>query len=234
MKYGNRTHLIMYAVVILKGENIMSDILEQLSGYGVVPVVVLNRAGDAKPLAEALCRGGLKCAEVTFRTGAAEESIKIMTENFPDMLVGAGTVLTVEQVDRAVAAGAKFIVSPGFDPEIVDYCLSKDIVVLPGCITPSEVAQGVKRGLKVLKFFPAEQAGGLAMIKAMAAPYTNVKFMPTGGISAKNLEEYLSFGKIAACGGSWMVKADLVDNGQYDRIEEMTREAVELVKKIRG
>lgn len=212
----------------------MSDILEQLAGYGVVPVVVLNRAEDAQPLAEALCKGGLKCAEVTFRTDAAEESIRIMTENFPDMLVGAGTVLTVDQVDRAVAAGAKFIVSPGFDPEIVDYCLSKDILVLPGCITPSEVAQGVKRGLKVLKFFPAEQAGGLAMIKAMAAPYTNVKFMPTGGISAKNLEEYLSFDRIAACGASWMVKAELVDHKEYDKIAELTKEAVDLVKKIRG
>lgn len=212
----------------------MSEILEQLAGYGLVPVVVLNRAEDAKPLAEALCRGGLKCAEVTFRTDAAEESIRIMSENFPDMLVGAGTVLTIDQVDRAVAAGAKFIVSPGFDPEIVDYCISKDIVVLPGTITPSEVAQGVKRGLKVLKFFPAEQAGGVAMIKAMAAPYTMVKFMPTGGINAKNLPEYLGCDKIAACGGSWMVKADLIDNKQFDRIEEMTREAVELVKQIRG
>ena len=212
----------------------MSTILEELAGYGVVPVVVLNRAEDAKPLAEALCKGGLKCAEVTFRTEAAEESIKIMTENFPEMLVGAGTVLTIDQVDRAVAAGAKFIVSPGFDPEIVDYCISKDIVVLPGCITPSEVAQGVKRGLKVLKFFPAEQAGGLAMIKAMAAPYTMVKFMPTGGINAKNLPDYLGSDKIAACGGSWMVKADLVDNKEYDKIADMTREAVELVKQIRG
>ena len=212
----------------------MSDILEQLSGFGVVPVVVLNRAEDAKPLAEALCKGGLKCAEVTFRTEAAEESIRIMTESFPDMLVGAGTVLTVDQVDRAVAAGARFIVSPGFDPEVVDYCISKNIVVLPGCITPSEVAQGVKRGLKVLKFFPAEQAGGLAMIKAMSAPYTMVKFMPTGGINAKNLPDYLGFNKIAACGGSWMVKADLINNGEYDKIEAMTREAVDLVKQIRG
>lgn len=212
----------------------MSDVLEQLSEYGVVPVVVLNRADDAKPLAEALCRGGLKCAEVTFRTQAAEESIKIMSENYPEMLVGAGTVLTTEQVDRAVAAGAKFIVSPGFDPEVVDYCIDKNIPVVPGTITPSEVAQGVKRGLKVLKFFPAEQAGGLPMIKAMAAPYTMVKFMPTGGINAKNLADYLGSDKICACGGSWMVKADLVDNKQYDKIEEMTREAVELVKKIRG
>lgn len=212
----------------------MSDLLEKLSGYGVVPVVVLNHAEDAKPLAEALCRGGLKCAEVTFRTEAAEESIKIMSENFPEMLVGAGTVLTTEQVDRAVAAGAKFIVSPGFDSEVVDYCIDKNIPVVPGTITPSEVAQGVKRGLKVLKFFPAEQAGGLPMIKAMAAPYTMVKFMPTGGINAKNLPDYLGSDKICACGGSWMVKADLVDNKQYDKIEEMTREAVELVKKIRG
>ncbi len=144
------------------------------------------------------------------------------------------TVLTIGQVDRAVGAGAKFIVSPGFDPEIVDYCIEKKIPVLPGCITPSEVAQGVKRGLKVLKFFPAEQAGGVAMIKAMAAPYTTVKFMPTGGISAKNLEEYLSVPKIVACGGSWMVKGDLIDSGQFDKIEEMTREAVDLVHKIRG
>ena len=212
----------------------MSDILEKLSEYGVVPVVVLNRAEDAKPLAEALCNGGLKCAEVTFRTAAAEESIKIMTENYPDMLVGAGTVLTTEQVDRAVGAGAKYIVSPGFDPEIVDYCISKNIVVVPGCITPSEVAQAVKRGLKVVKFFPAEQAGGLAMIKAMAAPYTMVKFMPTGGINAKNLPDYLGNSKIAACGGSWMVKADLIDNGDYDKIEAMTKEAVDLVKQIRG
>ena len=212
----------------------MSDILEQLSGFGVVPVVVLNRAEDAKPLAEALCKGGLKCAEVTFRTEAAEESIRIMTENFPDMLVGAGTVLTIDQVDRAVAAGARFIVSPGFDPEVVDYCISQNIVVLPGCVTPSEVAQGVKRGLKVLKFFPAEQAGGLAMIKAMSAPYTMVKFMPTGGINAKNLPDYLGFNKIAACGGSWMVKADLINNGEYDKIEAMTKEAVDLVKQIRG
>lgn len=212
----------------------MNKILEELSEYGVVPVVVLNRTEDAEPLAKALCEGGLKCAEVTFRTDAAEESIKIMTSSFPDMLVGAGTVLTIDQVDRAVAAGAKFIVSPGFDPEIVDYCISKGIVVVPGCITPSEVAQGVKRGLEVLKFFPAEQAGGVAMLKAMAAPYTGVKFMPTGGISAKNLAEYLSFSKIVAAGGSWMVKADLIDAGDFDKITELTKEAVELVKKSRA
>lgn len=212
----------------------MNKILEDLSGYGVVPVVVLNKVEDAKPLAKALCEGGLKCAEVTFRTDAAEESIKIMTSEYPDMLVGAGTVLTTDQVDRAVNAGAKFIVSPGFDPEVVDYCISKGIVVVPGCITPSEVAQGVKRGLEVLKFFPAEQAGGVAMIKAMSAPYTSVKFMPTGGISAKNLADYLSFKKIVAVGGSWMVKADLIDSGDFEKITALTREAVDLVKSVRS
>ena len=144
------------------------------------------------------------------------------------------TVLTIDQVDRAVAAGAKFIVSPGFDPEIVDYCLSKDIPVYPGCITPSEVAQAVKRGLKVVKFFPAEQFGGVATIKALAAPYTGVKFMPTGGVSAKNLESYLSCDKIVACGGSWMVKGDLVKEGRFDEITALVKEAVQLVADIRN
>lgn len=212
----------------------MSTVTEKISTLGVVPVVVLEDAKDAAPLAKALVEGGLPCAEVTFRTDAAEESIKIMTSEYPDMFVGAGTVLTIEQVDRAVAAGAKFIVSPGFDPEIVDYCLSKEIPIFPGCITPSEVAQAVKRGLKVVKFFPAEQFGGVATIKAMAAPYVGLKFMPTGGVSAKNLESYLSCDKIVACGGSWMVKGDMIKAGEFDKIEAMTKEAVEIVKEVRG
>ncbi len=212
----------------------MKTIAEQFYEYGVVPVVVLEEAKDALPLAKALVEGGLPCAEVTFRTEAAEESIRLMSEKYPEMLVGAGTVLTTKQVDRAAAAGAKFIVSPGFDPEIVDYCLEKKIPVFPGCITPSEVAQAVKRGLEVVKFFPAEQAGGVAMIKAMAAPYTMVKFMPTGGISAKNLKDYLSFGKILCCGGSWMVKGDMIRNGEFDKIRELAKEAVELAASIRG
>ena len=211
----------------------MSTVTEKISTLGVVPVVVLEDAKDAAPLAKALVEGGLPCAEVTFRTDAAEESIKIMTSEYPDMFVGAGTVLTIEQVDRAVAAGAKFIVSPGFDPEIVDYCLSKEIPVFPGCITPSEVAQAVKRGLKVVKFFPAEQFGGVATIKAMAAPYVGLKFMPTGGVSAKNLESYLSCDKIVACGGSWMVKGDMIKNKEFDKITEMTKEAVELAAAAR-
>ena len=212
----------------------MKTLEEQFYDFAVVPVVVLEDAKDAVPLADALVKGGLPCAEVTFRTAAAEESIRLMCEKYPEMLVGAGTVLTKEQVDRAVAAGAKFIVSPGFDAEIVDYCLEKEIPVLPGCITPSEVAQAVKRGLKTVKFFPAEQAGGLPMIKAMAAPYTMVKFMPTGGISAKNLKDYLGFDKIICCGGSWMVKGDMIAAGEFDKIKEMTAEAVALVKEIRG
>ena len=212
----------------------MSTVAEKIAELGVVPVVVLEDAKDAAPLAKALVEGGLPCAEVTFRTAAAEESIKLMTAEYPDMFVGAGTVLTIDQVDRAVAAGAKFIVSPGFDPEIVDYCLEKEIPVFPGCITPSEVAQAVKRGLKVVKFVPAEQFGGVATIKAMAAPYVGLKFMPTGGVNAKNLESYLGCDKIIACGGSWMVKGDLVKAGKFDEIKDLTAEAVKLVAEIRN
>ena len=212
----------------------MKTMEQRLEEYGVVPVVVLKDTKDAIPLADALIEGGLSCAEITFRTEAAEESIRLMSEKYPEMLVGAGTVLTIEQVDRAVNAGAKFIVSPGFDAEIVDYCLDKNIPVFPGCITPSEVTQAVKRGLKVIKFFPAEQAGGVAMIKAMGAPYNMVRFMPTGGISAKNLSEYLSCNNIVCCGGSWMVKGDLITEGRFDEITALTKEAVELVKSIRA
>lgn len=217
-----------------KGESMMKTLEERFYDYAVVPVVVLNNADDAIPLADALIKGGLPCAEVTFRTDAAEESIRRICESFPDMLVGAGTVLTTKQVERAYKAGAKFIVSPGFDPEIIDYCISIGLPVLPGCITPSEIAQAVKRGLKVVKFFPAEQSGGVAMIKAMAAPYSMVKFMPTGGISTKNLADYLSCDKILCCGGSWMVKEDLIKSGSFDKITDMTREATALASSIRS
>ena len=167
----------------------MDKVLEQIQEIGIVPVVVLNDAKDAEPLAKALCDGGLACAEVTFRTAAAEESIRIMSEKFPDMLVGAGSVLTIEQVDRAVAAGAKFIVSPGLNPRIVKYCVDKGILITPGCANPSDIEQALEQGLEVVKFFPAEAAGGLKMIKAMAAPYVGVKFMPTGGINQNNVRE---------------------------------------------
>ena len=212
----------------------MNKVLEEISKIGIVPVIALDHVEDAAPLAKALCDGGLPCAEVTFRTAAAEESIRIMAEQFPEMLVGAGTVLTTEQVDRAVAAGASLIVSPGFDPEIVDYCISKNIEVVPGIVTPSELAQAVKRGLTRVKFFPAEAAGGLKMIKAMCAAYTTVRIMPTGGINAKNISEYLECDKIFCCGGSWMVKGDLIKAGEFDKIKDMTAEAVALVKEIRS
>ena len=210
----------------------MSTMADKFEELGVIPVVVLNDAKDALPLAKALYEGGLPCAEVTFRTAAAEESIRLMHEAYPDMVLAAGTVLTTEQVDRAVAAGASLIVSPGFDPEIVDYCISKNIEVVPGIVTPSELAQAVKRGLTRVKFFPAEAAGGLKMIKAMCAAYTTVRIMPTGGINAKNISEYLECDKIFCCG--WMVKGDLIKAGEFDKIKDMTAEAVALVKKIRG
>ena len=212
----------------------MNDVLKKLSAIGIVPVVVINDADKAVPLAKALVEGGLPCAEVTFRTEAAEESIRLMHEAYPDMVLAAGTVLTTEQVDRAVAAGASVIVSPGFDPEVVDYCISKNIPVMPGIVTPSELAQAVKRGLTRVKFFPATAAGGIKMIKAMCAAYTTVRIMPTGGINTSNLEEFLSCDKIFCCGGSWMVKGDMIKAGEFDKIQKMTEEAVALVKEIRS
>lgn len=204
----------------------MNEILQKIQKIGIVPVVKLDDAKDAKPLAKALCDGGLPCAEVTFRTACAAEAIKIMTDEFPEMLVGAGTVLTTEQVDAAVSAGAKFIVSPGLNPKIVKYCVDKGIPVTPGTTNPSDIEQAIELGLEVVKFFPAEAAGGLKMIKAMAAPYVNMKFMPTGGINAANLCEYLDFPKIIACGGSWMVSDALVKAGRFDEITALTKEAI--------
>ena len=212
----------------------MNEMLKTLQKIGIIPVVVLDDAKDAKELAGALVRGGLPCAEVTFRTAAAEEAIKIMAKEYPDMIVGAGTVLTTEQVDRAIAAGAKFIVSPGLNPKIVQYCIDKGIPVTPGTQTPSEMEQALELGLDVVKFFPAEPAGGLAMIKAVAAPYVDLMFMPTGGISAKNVRDYLAYNRILACGGSWMVKKDLIKEGKFDEIEAMVREAAAIVKEVRG
>ena len=212
----------------------MNNTLKKIGAMGIVPVVVLNKVSDAEPLGAALVAGGLACAEVTFRTDAAEESIRAIAKKFPDMLVGAGTVLTVEQVDRAIGAGAKFIVSPGFNPKVVEYCIKKDFPVCPGIMTPTELEMALGFGLDVVKFFPAENAGGLKMIKAMSAPYTMMKFMPTGGINATNVRDYLACDKILACGGSWMVKGDLVTAGDFAQIEKLTREASDIVKEIRG
>ncbi|MDD3138261.1 MAG: bifunctional 4-hydroxy-2-oxoglutarate aldolase/2-dehydro-3-deoxy-phosphogluconate aldolase [Lachnospiraceae bacterium] len=204
----------------------MNPILEKIQKIGIVPVVVLNDKKEAKPLAKALCEGGIPLAEVTFRTAAAEESIRIMTEEFPEMLVGAGTVLTINQVDKAVNAGAKFIVSPGLNPKIIEYCVNKGIPITPGVTNPSDIERALEFGLEVVKFFPAEAAGGLNMIKSLAAPYTTMMFMPTGGINAKNINTYLAFPKVLACGGSWMVSGDLVKAGAFDEITALTKEAV--------
>lgn len=204
----------------------MNEIISQFQKLGIIPVVKIDDAKDAVPLAKALCEGGLPVAEVTFRTDAAEEAIRLMSEAYPEMLVGAGTVLTTEQVDRAVAAGAKFIVSPGLNPKVVTHCQEKNVPITPGTSSPTDIEMALELGLDVVKFFPAEASGGLAKIKAMAAPYTKVKFMPTGGINAKNLQSYLDFPKIVACGGSWMVSGDLINAGNFDEIKRLTREAV--------
>ena len=206
------------------------DIFEEVGKIRIVPVVVLNDAEKAVPLAEALCKGGLPCAEVTFRTEAAEESIKRIAKARPDMLVGAGTVLSPEQADRAMAAGAKFIVSPGLNPKVVEHCLKNNYPVCPGIMTPTEIELAMSFGLERVKFFPAEQAGGLKMIKALAAPYTKLKFMPTGGLNAQNITEYLAYEKIFACGGSWMCAGKLVNENKFDEIEKLTAEAAALTK----
>ena len=212
----------------------MNEVLNRFSQIGIIPVVVLDDAKNAAPLGEALIKGGLPCAEVTFRTDAAEESIKIMAEQFPDMLVGAGTVLTIEQVDRAVNAGAKFIVSPGINPKVVEYCVKNNIPITPGTANPTNVETAIEYGLDVVKFFPAEAAGGLNYIKAIAAPYPQIKFMPTGGINEVNVREYLKYDRILACGGSWMVKGSLINAGEFDKICELTKNAAAIVKEIRG
>lgn len=207
----------------------MNEVLKQIGAFGVVPVVKLDRVEDAVPLAKALVDGGLPLAEVTFRTDAAEASIKAMSDAYPEMLIGAGTVLTTDQVDRAMNAGAKFIVSPGLNPKIVSYCVSKNIPITPGCSNPSDIEAAIELGLDVVKFFPAEACGGLAAIKAMSAPYGAIKFMPTGGINENNIGSYLAFNKILACGGSWMVKDSLVKEGNFAEITRMTRAAVQKV-----
>ena len=212
----------------------MTEMMKQLQKLGIVPVVVLNDAEDALPLAERLVKGGLPCAEVTFRTAAAEESIRRMVKAFPEMIVGAGTVLTTEQADRAIEAGAKFIVSPGLNPKVTEYVLKKGVPMTPGVCTPTEVEAALQFGLDVVKFFPAEPSGGLKMIKAMAAPYVGLNFMPTGGISAANVREYLAYDRIVACGGSWMVSGALVKEGRFDEIENLVREAANIVKEVRG
>lgn len=207
----------------------MHEVLERLHELKIIPVVKLTDVEKAVPLAQALCNAGLPCVEITFRTAQAEEAIKKIANTFPDMLVGAGTVLTPEQVERAATAGAKFVVTPGFNPRVVDYCLKLGLPVTPGCSNPSDIEQALERGLEVVKFFPAENLGGVAMLKAMSGPYGSVKFIPTGGINAKNIRDYLAFTKVIACGGSWMVKDELINANDFAAIEKLTREAVQVV-----
>ncbi len=207
----------------------MKDIYQRIYETGIIPVIKINDAKDAAPLAKALIDGGLPAAEITFRTAAAADAIKAIHEAYPDMLIGAGTVLTPEQADTAVACGADFIVSPGFNPNVVKHCISKGITIIPGISSPSEIEAALEMGITTVKFFPAEAAGGLAMLKAMSAPYGSVKFMPTGGLNEKNILSYLEFNKIVACGGSFMVKKEYIENGEFDKIRELTENAVKLM-----
>ena len=213
----------------------MNALNQAISSIGIVPVIKLNHPErDAAPLAKALCEGDVPVAEGTFRAAGAPLAIKAMKETCPDMIVGAGTVTTTEQIDEAIAAGAQFIVTPGFDEALVKYAQEKQIAIYPGCTTPTDYHAALKFGLEVLKFFPAEQSGGLAKIKAMSAPFPQFKVMPTGGVSLKNLKEYLSSTVIAACGGSYMVTADLIDNQKWDEIIDLCKKSREIVKEARA
>ena len=211
----------------------MNTVFERIQAVGILPVIALDDAAQAVPLARALAAGGIPAAEVTFRTAAGEEAIRRIAQECPDILVGAGTVLTTDQVDRAVNAGAGFIVSPGTNPKVVRHCREAGVQAVPGVVTPTEIETALELGVDVLKFFPAEPSGGLNMIKALAAPYTQVRFIPTGGISAANAGEYLRYPKILACGGSWMVKKDLVNAGKFDEIQKLAAEAAAIVKAVR-
>ena len=212
----------------------MNAMNEKISAIGVVPVIKLNHPErDAAKLGKALSAGGVPVAEITFRAAGADTAIKLMKEACPDMLVGAGTVTTTAQIDKVIAAGGDFIVSPGFDPELVAYAQEKNIPIFPGCTTASEYQQALKFGLELIKFFPSEQSGGLAKIKALAAPFPQFKVMPTGGISLKNLKDYISAPVIAACGGSYMVTADLIDNNKWDEITDLCKKSREIVEEAR-
>ena len=208
----------------------MNKILSEIESYGIVPVIVIEDAENAIPLSEALIEGGLPVAEVTFRTKSARESIERIAKAYPEMLVGAGTVLSVDQVKSAVDAGAKYIISPGLNPKVVEYCVVNSITITPGIATPSEVERALEFGLEVVKYFPAESLGGLNYLKAISAPYVNLRFIPTGGIDEKNLLSYLQFSKVIACGGSWMVKSDLISNQKFNEIKNLTAAALKIVK----
>jgi 2-dehydro-3-deoxyphosphogluconate aldolase/(4S)-4-hydroxy-2-oxoglutarate aldolase len=209
------------------------DIIDSLRQMGIIPVVSIPRLEHALPLAESLLEGGLPCAEVTFRTAAAAESMMEIRARYPEIFLGAGTVLTIEQAETAINSGAQFIVSPGTNPAVVDYCLAKGIAIFPGVCTPTEIETALAKGVDVLKFFPAEPMGGVGFLKAICAPYRQVRFIPTGGIDQKNLGQYLALTEVIACGGSWMVKPELMNAGEFDRIRQLVKEAVALVDELR-
>ena len=208
----------------------MNRILEEIGSHGIVPVIVIDDAENAIPLSQALIEGGLPVAEVTFRTKAAQESIQRIAKTFPEMLIGAGTVLSVEQVKSAVDSGAKYIISPGLNPKVVEYCVSNGIPITPGIATPSEIERALELNLEVVKYFPAEALGGLNYLKAISAPYGNLRFIPTGGIDEKNLLTYLQFPKVLACGGSWMVKSELISSKKFNEIKILTTEALSIAR----
>lgn len=208
------------------------EALEGLKKHRLVPVIVIDDPGNAAPLASALVEGGLPCAEVTFRTAGAAEAIRRMADAHPDMLIGAGTVLTPQQAAEARKAGATFVVSPGFNPGVVDYCQEHGIPVYPGVCTPTEIEAALQKGLEVLKFFPAEPMGGVAFLKAISAPYSMLRFIPTGGINAEKLPAYLAFRSVVACGGSWMAPQDWIKAGDFDRIRQETEAAVRSIRKL--
>ncbi len=208
-------------------------LIERIQQIGIIPVIAIPDVKYALPLAEALLAGGLPCAEITFRTAAAAESIRQIKQKFPELMVGAGTVLTTAQVDAAINAGAEFIVSPGSNPTTIDYCGEKGITIFPGVCTPSEIEMNLEKGIEVMKFFPAEPAGGVKFLKAICAPYKDVRFIPTGGIETKNIGDYLAIPNVVACGGSWMVKAELMIENRFDEIKRLSAEAVKFVKEIR-
>jgi 2-dehydro-3-deoxyphosphogluconate aldolase/(4S)-4-hydroxy-2-oxoglutarate aldolase len=212
----------------------MQNIVETIGQIGLVPVITIDRPEDAVPLARALYAGGVSSAEITFRTAAAEEAIKRIAAEVPEALVGAGTVLTLQQAEQAVRAGAKYIVAPGFDPAIVDWCLSHDVPIVPGVATPTEISMALAKGITLLKFFPAEEIGGVRMLKALYAPFQMVRFVPTGGINTNNLASYLALPNVAACGGSWLATKKLLAEGQFAEITRLAREARALVRQARG
>ena len=209
-------------------------IVEKISDYSLIPVITIEDQEKAISLGKALIKGGLPIAEITFRTNAAIEVIKTFSTIFPQIIVGAGTVLSIQQVSDAIKAGAKFIVSPCLDLEIIDYCISKNIPVIPGVVTPTEINMARKKGIKIVKFFPAETYGGLSAIKSISAPFKDIKFIPTGGISLDNLRSYMLNEKVLACGGTWLVKKEYLENNQFDLIEKNIHDALEIIKKIRG